>query len=148
MVLTNQLIYLVNVKTIRKIFSNYVCFSKNPNFSKFHSLLSPNLSTKNLGRMPMILNKDSRLFTAQFFDLLYSDDDFDDNEISCYLIKDKLQGAPQDLFLLWDGSELGNCQNTGFNLEANFYKKHPIYVSQFQLSSDCQGKNNICIMGL
>jgi hypothetical protein len=27
-VLTNQLIYLVNVKTIRKIFSNYVCFSK------------------------------------------------------------------------------------------------------------------------
>ena len=27
-VLTNQLIYLVNVKTMRKIFSNYVCFSK------------------------------------------------------------------------------------------------------------------------
>ena len=32
MVLTNQLIYLVNVKTMRKIFSNYVCFSKSPNF--------------------------------------------------------------------------------------------------------------------
>ena len=32
MVLTNQLIYLVNVKTIRQIFSNYVCFSKSPNF--------------------------------------------------------------------------------------------------------------------
>ena len=32
MVLTNQLIYLVNVKTMRKIFSNYVCFSKCPNF--------------------------------------------------------------------------------------------------------------------
>ena len=32
--LTNQLIYLVNVKTIRKIFSNYVCFSKSPNFTK------------------------------------------------------------------------------------------------------------------
>ena len=32
MVLTNQLIYLVNVKTTRKIFSNYVCFSKSPNF--------------------------------------------------------------------------------------------------------------------
>ena len=27
-VLTKQLIYLVNVKTIRKIFSNYVCISK------------------------------------------------------------------------------------------------------------------------
>ena len=26
MVLTNQLIYLVNIKTIKKIFSNYVCF--------------------------------------------------------------------------------------------------------------------------
>ena len=32
MVLTNQLIYLVNVKTMRKIFSNYVCFSESPNF--------------------------------------------------------------------------------------------------------------------
>ena len=31
MVLTNQLIYLENVKTMRKIFSNYVCFSKSPN---------------------------------------------------------------------------------------------------------------------
>ena len=31
MLLTNQLIYLVNVKTMRKIFSNYVCFSKRPN---------------------------------------------------------------------------------------------------------------------
>ena len=30
--LTNQLIYLVNVKTMRKIFSNYLCFSKSPNF--------------------------------------------------------------------------------------------------------------------
>ena len=28
MVLTNQLIYLVNVKTMRKIFSNYVCKKK------------------------------------------------------------------------------------------------------------------------
>ena len=34
MVLTNQLIYLVNVKITRKIFSNYVCFSKSPNFKK------------------------------------------------------------------------------------------------------------------
>ena len=33
MVLTYQLIYLVNVKTIRQIFSNYVCFSKSPNFT-------------------------------------------------------------------------------------------------------------------
>ena len=32
-VLTNQLIYLVNVKTRRKIFSNYVCFSKSPSFT-------------------------------------------------------------------------------------------------------------------
>ena len=32
MVLTNQLIHLVSVKTMRKIFSNYVCFSKSPNF--------------------------------------------------------------------------------------------------------------------
>ena len=34
MVLTNQLIYLVNVKTMRNIFSNHVCFSKNLNFKK------------------------------------------------------------------------------------------------------------------
>ena len=32
MVLTNQLIYLVNIKTMSKIFPNYVCFSKSPNF--------------------------------------------------------------------------------------------------------------------
>ena len=38
MVLTNQLIYLVNVKTMRKIFfQNYVCYSKSPNFNyKYH----------------------------------------------------------------------------------------------------------------
>ena len=89
--------------------------------------------------MGKILNKDSQLFTTEFFDLLYSDDDFDDNKISCYLTTDKLKGVPQDLFLLWDGYELGNCQNTGFNLEANFYKKHPIYVSQVQMSNECQG---------
>ena len=34
MVLTNQLIYLVNAKTMRKIFSNYVSFSKSPNFTE------------------------------------------------------------------------------------------------------------------
>ena len=38
MVLTNQLIYLVDVKTMRKIFSNYVCFSKSPNFMKANRL--------------------------------------------------------------------------------------------------------------
>jgi len=32
MVLTSQLLYLVNVKTTRKIFSNYVCFSESLNF--------------------------------------------------------------------------------------------------------------------
>ena len=32
MVLRNQLIYLVNVKTMSKIFSNHVCFSKSLNF--------------------------------------------------------------------------------------------------------------------
>ena len=37
MVLMNQLIYLVNVKTKRKIFSNYVCFSKSPNLFKLSS---------------------------------------------------------------------------------------------------------------
>ena len=42
MVLTNQLIYLVNAKTMRKIFSNYVCFSKSPNFKK-RKILSLNL---------------------------------------------------------------------------------------------------------
>ena len=41
MVLTNQLIYLVNVKTMRKIFSNYVCFSESPNFGS-QSLLQLN----------------------------------------------------------------------------------------------------------
>ena len=57
MVLTNQLIYLVNVKTIRQIFSNYVCFSKSPNFNcKFyHSsnevLIFPDLLT-NIKKMP------------------------------------------------------------------------------------------------
>ena len=39
MVLTNQLIYLVNVKTIRKIFSNYVCFSKSPNFTSLVNII-------------------------------------------------------------------------------------------------------------
>ena len=39
-VLTNQLIYLVNVKTMRKIFSNYVCFSKSPNFSATRNVFS------------------------------------------------------------------------------------------------------------
>ena len=92
--------------------------------------------------MYKIKKKKSRLYATEFFDLLYSDDDFDDHKISCYLTKDKLKGVPQDLFLLWDRNELGNCLNTGFNLEANFYKKHPIYVSQFQTSNDCKGKNN------
>ena len=32
--MTNQLIYLVNLKTMGKIFSNYVCFSKSPNFTE------------------------------------------------------------------------------------------------------------------
>ena len=46
MVLTNELIYLVNVKTIRKIFSNYVCFSESPNFeSNLEQVLQ---STNNL----------------------------------------------------------------------------------------------------
>ena len=43
MVLTNQLIYLVNIKTMRKIFSNYACFSKSPNFTANTFLQSPNL---------------------------------------------------------------------------------------------------------
>ena len=30
---TNQLIYLVNAKTMRKIFSNRMCFSESPNFT-------------------------------------------------------------------------------------------------------------------
>jgi hypothetical protein len=37
MILTIQMIYLLNVKTIRKIFSNYVCFSESPNFSNCYS---------------------------------------------------------------------------------------------------------------
>ena len=41
MVLTNQLIYLVNFKTMRKIFSNYVCFSKSPNFNILTSSYVP-----------------------------------------------------------------------------------------------------------
>jgi hypothetical protein len=36
MLLTNQLICLVNVKTMRKIFSNYVCFSKSLNFNELY----------------------------------------------------------------------------------------------------------------
>ena len=45
MVLTNQLIYIVNVKTMRKIFSNYVCFSKSPNFK---AILYFNIKKKKL----------------------------------------------------------------------------------------------------
>ena len=47
MVLTNQLIYLVNVKTMRKIFSNYVCFSKSPKFNrarKIHGQKFPSIT--------------------------------------------------------------------------------------------------------
>ena len=40
MVLTNQLIYLVNVQTMRKIFSNFVCFSESPNFTYIRSKLT------------------------------------------------------------------------------------------------------------
>ena len=90
-----------------------------------------------------ILNKDRQLFATEFFDLLYRDDD---NKVSCSLTKNKPKDVPQDLFLLWGQNELGNCQNTGFNLEAHFYKTHPIYVSQFQPSNDCQGKNNFGII--
>ena len=46
-VLTNQLIYLVNVKTMRKIFSNYVCFSKSPNFTTVRFSLKHTLIFKN-----------------------------------------------------------------------------------------------------
>ena len=49
MVLTNQLIYLVNIKTMRRIFSNYVCFFKSPNFTRrichFFPFLEKRLST-------------------------------------------------------------------------------------------------------
>ena len=34
MILTIQLIYLINVKPMMKIFSNYVCFSESPNFNE------------------------------------------------------------------------------------------------------------------
>ena len=44
MVLTNQLIYLINVKTMRKIFSNYLCFSKSPNFTNTIYICTWNLS--------------------------------------------------------------------------------------------------------
>ena len=50
MVLTNQLIYLVNVKTMRKIFSNYVCFSKSPNFIDFFAKIKPLLT--HVGKTP------------------------------------------------------------------------------------------------
>ena len=39
MVLTNQLIYLVNVKTMRTIFSNFVSFSKSLNFNKLRNII-------------------------------------------------------------------------------------------------------------
>ena len=39
--LTNQLIYSVNVKTMRKILSNYVCFSKSPNFKCYFCTACP-----------------------------------------------------------------------------------------------------------
>ena len=49
MVLTKQFIYLVNIKTMRRIFSNYVCFFKSPNFTRrichFFPFLEKRLST-------------------------------------------------------------------------------------------------------
>ena len=34
-------IYLVNVQSKTKIFSNFVCFSESPNFTSFKSILLP-----------------------------------------------------------------------------------------------------------
>ena len=36
-------IYLVNVQSMRKIFSNFVCFSKSPNFKKPLNLIKINI---------------------------------------------------------------------------------------------------------
>ena len=44
MFLPNQLIYLVKVKTMRKIISNYVCFSKSPSFIIPHQRLFCNIN--------------------------------------------------------------------------------------------------------
>ena len=61
MVLTNQLIYLVNVKTIRQIFSNYVCFSKSPNFNlrSYFQLLVPS-SKKGTKELPLNFSTKSK----------------------------------------------------------------------------------------
>ena len=43
LVLPNQLIYLVNIKTMMKIYSNYMCFSKSPNFTMKNLIAHKNL---------------------------------------------------------------------------------------------------------
>ena len=59
MVLTNQLIYLVNFKTMRKVFSNYVCFSKSVNFN-FHVLNKLKISFLHV----LFIQKTSKLLTS------------------------------------------------------------------------------------
>ena len=68
MVLTNQLIYLVNVKTMRKIFSTYVCFSKSPNFNGRST--TPNHIIVKWAMEFEILEKLSYLYLKIFFMIL------------------------------------------------------------------------------
>ena len=63
MILTKQLIYLVNVKTMRKIFLNYVCFSESPNFNgKFPRICPPK---------PKILDFNDRLFSLDTYSIFF-----------------------------------------------------------------------------
>ena len=61
-ILTNLLIYLVYVKTMWKIFSNYVCFSKSPNFNTRY-----NFSLK-LSHFFKLLDVSKRLGLIHYFE--------------------------------------------------------------------------------
>ena len=75
MVLTNQLIYLVNVKAMRKIFSNYVCFSESPNFNncikiniKIFFFFFKGLSTLQFEQLTLTEEKESLQFRVPKFE--------------------------------------------------------------------------------
>ena len=76
MVLKNQLIYLVSVKTLRKIFSNHVCFSNCLNFNK-RGGCTITLSFKSSLYIQSIINKfvlvniiiHTRFFWGEIFDV-------------------------------------------------------------------------------
>ena len=97
MVLANQLIYLVNVKTTRKIFSNYVCLSKSSNFKlEFDQLYIPVKFWQEIVRFWFFL---SYLITSD-----ESEQSWVEPELE---LKDFQLGLARDLFPLSSKSKIG-----------------------------------------